>query len=365
MRFYVTTLQRRGLNIGSLKAKNWALLGKLWWRFSTKTDTFWVKIIKSIYGRDGWLGSTNINRAVYGHSTWKDVIKKDISKYDIMFNNSFVRTIGKGRNTLFWNDTWAGERCFKDRFLRLYRLDEHKDAFVCDRVIWNDATVTLNWQWSRTPQGRNCDDIQEITQVINSAVHDGNVQDGWRWKLSEDGKFHTKILADQLDLNLHGDSASGIETTRNNLLPQSIGIFVWRAKRRRLPFKVELDNRGIDLHTVRCPMCDEDVESTDHAFILCKYAFDLWENIYRWWGLGTFSITSVNELFNGVGFNSSGSIGKLLWQAVEWVCGYLIWKNRNQNVFNNTSRSCATLFNDIQVKSYEWVTKRVKKINIE
>ncbi|XP_071728525.1 uncharacterized protein [Rutidosis leptorrhynchoides] len=156
-----------------------------------------------------------------------------------------------------------------------------------------------------------------------------------------------------------------METGRNRLLPQSLGIFVWRAKCRRLPARVELDNHGIDLHTVRYPMCDEDVESTDHAVVICKHTFEVWERVYHWWNLGNFSSTSVNELFNGECNNVSGLNGNLLWQAFEWVCGYLLWKNRNQKIFHNISRPNSTLFNDIQVKSYEWIKKRGKKLNIE
>ena len=44
-----------GLNIGSLRAKNWALMGKWWWRFWVEGDALWVKVIRSIHGSDGGL----------------------------------------------------------------------------------------------------------------------------------------------------------------------------------------------------------------------------------------------------------------------------------------------------------------------
>ncbi|XP_071688964.1 uncharacterized protein [Rutidosis leptorrhynchoides] len=164
-----------------------------------------------------------------------------------------------------------------------------------------------------------------------------------------------------LDDRLLGNASNVQETCRNKLLPQSLGIFVWRAKRKRLPVRVELSNRGIDLDSVCCPMCDDGVESLDHTLPLCRYAYEVWDNVYRWCGLGDFSNISVNELFNGDGANSRCVEGKSLWQAIEWVCGYLIWKNRNDKVFNNSSRSCANLLNDIQVKSFEWISKKKKK----
>nr|GEZ37703.1 tRNA isopentenyltransferase [Tanacetum cinerariifolium] len=70
-----------GLDVGSLKACNLALLEKWWWRFRVEDDRLWVKLIKNIYGEYGWLGE----EGVYGRSSggkWSDIIKagNDIEK---------------------------------------------------------------------------------------------------------------------------------------------------------------------------------------------------------------------------------------------------------------------------------------------
>ncbi|XP_071694998.1 uncharacterized protein [Rutidosis leptorrhynchoides] len=313
-----------GLNIGSLKVNNWALLGKWWRRFCTKIDAFGLKIIKSIYGR-GWggggLDNSNHNRIGIGHSPWKDIIRtgKDITKCGFNFNNNFSRTIGEGRNILFWEDQWIGDQFFKDKYPRIYRLEEVKNDKVCDRVSWVNSSPIMKWQWRRLQRDINDDELNSMVQDIACSIHNDNANDGWKWSVSGDGKFYTKELTAIHDKKLHGQITGVKETVGNRLLPQSLGIFVWRAKRRRLPVRVELDNRGIDLHTVRRPMCDEDVESTDHALVLCKHAFKVWERVYHWWGLGNFSSTSVSDLFNGECNNARGLNGNTLWQAVEWV----------------------------------------------
>ncbi|XP_071695506.1 uncharacterized protein [Rutidosis leptorrhynchoides] len=51
-------IQKGGLGIGSLKAKNLSLLGKWWWwRFRSEPESLWAKVIQSIYGIDGGLGT--------------------------------------------------------------------------------------------------------------------------------------------------------------------------------------------------------------------------------------------------------------------------------------------------------------------
>ncbi|GKB99769.1 reverse transcriptase domain, reverse transcriptase zinc-binding domain protein [Tanacetum coccineum] len=47
---------RGGLNIGSLKAKYMALLGKWWGRFRRDGKSLWVRVIKSIHGPSGGMG---------------------------------------------------------------------------------------------------------------------------------------------------------------------------------------------------------------------------------------------------------------------------------------------------------------------
>ncbi|XP_071704555.1 uncharacterized protein [Rutidosis leptorrhynchoides] len=155
------------------------------------------------------------------------------------------------------------------------------------------------------------------------------------------------------------------ETFKNNLVLGKIEIFVWRALKKRLATRVDLDYRGIDLHSLRCPLCDDWLETIDHALFLCKHAFDIWERVYKWWGLGPVSNLSIYEAGRGKSNTPMSHNGRLLWQALEWVCLYLIWKNRNLKVFANKSWSGPTTLMEIQLKSFEWITSRWKNSKID
>ena len=50
-----------------------------------------------------------------------------------------------------------------------------------------------------------------------------------------------------------------------------------------------------------------------------------------------------------------------IWQAVIWTSGYYIWKERNARVFGNKVSSVNKIFQDIQLKSFEWIVRRSKK----
>ena len=84
-----------GLNIGSLKVINWALLAKWWWRFRVESNRPWVKIIKSIHGEDGGL-TKYLSPGKGNGGKWIDIIKigKDIEKTGINFYKSFGKKNG-------------------------------------------------------------------------------------------------------------------------------------------------------------------------------------------------------------------------------------------------------------------------------
>ncbi|GJZ63733.1 RNA-directed DNA polymerase, eukaryota, reverse transcriptase zinc-binding domain protein, partial [Tanacetum coccineum] len=103
--------------------------------------------------------------------------------------------------------------------------------------------------------------------------------DKWRWVLGEDGEFTVKELVRLVnDKILHVKSGSE-ESLWNKLAPKKVNIFVWRALKGRLPVRVKLDRRGIDLDSVLCPCCNNIVETCAHSLVTCDLAMSVWEKI--------------------------------------------------------------------------------------
>ncbi|PWA81239.1 reverse transcriptase zinc-binding domain-containing protein [Artemisia annua] len=74
-------------------------------------------------------------------------------------------------------------------------------------------------------------------------------------------------------------------TRWNKNLPIKINVHTWRLYLDRLPTRCNLDSRGIDLHSSRCPVCDGDIETAQHLFIDCPIASGLWRMVIKWWKL--------------------------------------------------------------------------------
>ncbi|XP_071728849.1 uncharacterized protein [Rutidosis leptorrhynchoides] len=187
----------------------------------------------------------------------------------------------------------------------------------------------------------------------------------WKWNLSSTGRFSTKKLQKLIEKKFLTEGRGSRETIRNNLVQIKVEIFIWRVLHKRIPVLVELDKRGVDLHSVGCPTCDNDVETIDHSLIFCNLAFDIWTRVYKWWDLGSYTNLSLIESFGGNSNSATTELGSKIWQAVEWTCGYLVWKNRNNKVFKINVWCGPSALNEIQIISFNWISRRVKGVQLD
>ncbi|GKF50057.1 RNA-directed DNA polymerase, eukaryota, reverse transcriptase zinc-binding domain protein [Tanacetum coccineum] len=191
-------------------------------------------------------------------------------------------------------------------------------------------------------------------------------RDRWKWTLQENGVFTVKELSRMVEEKTLRIESGSQETIWNKLVPKKVNIFVWRAFKGRIPIREELDKRGIDLDSKLCPSCDSVVETCVHSLVLCNFAMSVWEKIFNWWKVGNVNAFSIAEIFSSNGNVDVPSYSFHLWQAVIWTSGYYIWKVRNERVFKNKVSSINKIVQDIQLKSFEWITRRSrKKIRIE
>ncbi|GJT71752.1 reverse transcriptase domain, reverse transcriptase zinc-binding domain protein [Tanacetum coccineum] len=284
-----SSISNGGLGIGTLKSINHAMLSKWWWRFYTENHAFWCKIIRSIHGVDGGLNDTSLIKSKSG--PWYRIakLKDDLSKIGIDLPLIFKKKIGDGCSTQFWLDTWLGGSPLKDTVPRLFRLDSNPSCLVCNRCptfqplthVSSAAThsaltstppvgLTFNWPWSRPI--RSSLELCELLELCNLVAH--------------------------LRLSDNGDLWECTPTRWNTLLPLKVNIFIWRTTNKRLPARVNLDYRGIDLDSVCCPMCDDAIETEDHIFVSCPIAKDTWKCIADWWNIPSITIANLLEGLN-------------------------------------------------------------------
>ncbi|XP_071688914.1 uncharacterized protein [Rutidosis leptorrhynchoides] len=298
-------------------------------------------------------------------SAWNGIRKSDrcIDELQIQFSNSFVKTVNAEDSSRFWKDVWLGDRSFQYRFPRLFRLEVNAEVLVMDRLIRTSGSNDWvpNWAWSRTPSRRTEAEFIDLQKLIEDFKYSDAAKDGWQWNLNPSGSFYTFVLSSLINQKLLPVTPASNPTVRNNMVPQKLAIFIWRAKLNRLPVLSELYKRGIDLDPLLCPFCNNEVETLKHALCDCAIAKDVWSRVSRWWNTNYINFPCLSDRFTGsIPSNGLTSTSKL-WQAVEWVTGYCLWVHRNNVIFRKKKSTGPMLLNNIQLKSFEWISKRSRK----
>ncbi|GKD79600.1 RNA-directed DNA polymerase, eukaryota, partial [Tanacetum coccineum] len=79
------------------------------------------------------------------------------------------------------------------------------------------------------------------------------------------------------------------------VVPIKINIFGWRVCLDKLPTRLNLSLRGVDVPSILCPLCSIAVESSSHLLFSCQLARSLMLNVARWWELEIHNFNSYGD----------------------------------------------------------------------
>ena len=132
----------------------------------------------------------------------------------------------------------------------------------------------------------------------------------------------------------------------------------------RIPTNVNLDRWGLEIESIRCSICDTDLETVNHLFFSCNMAMTLWVNISKWWDIDIPVCSNMQEWviwLDGVRLRLGVK------RCLEVVClttMWLIWGYRNKLLFDSVKPMKGHIWDSIQVYSYFWIDSRVSKFKV-
>ncbi|GJY20642.1 RNA-directed DNA polymerase, eukaryota, reverse transcriptase zinc-binding domain protein, partial [Tanacetum coccineum] len=262
----VVSFKNDGLNIGSLKSFNLALLHKWRWRMYSNPNSLWVKVIKTLHGVEGGFDNNGCNH----NGLWAKIVGSSnyLHSSNILPMDSIRFQVGCGLNTHFWKDIWLGSSPLCSRYSRLFRLEQEKDCLIIDRI--NNGQWT--WNWSNNLGVRNSAHLNKLLVKISHFDVQADI-DKCIWSLDDDGVFTVGSLRRLIDDHLL--PSLGFTTTWDKDLPRKVNIFIWRLKLDKLPHRLNLSLRGIETLEISCPSCNALVESNHHVFFKCEIAKEI------------------------------------------------------------------------------------------
>ncbi|KAK2647272.1 hypothetical protein Ddye_022467 [Dipteronia dyeriana] len=137
--------------------------------------------------------------------------------------------------------------------------------------------------------------------------------------------------------------------TWQGLCPLKFEIFVWQLLKGRTLVKEVLAKFGVGhITTSGCPMCEGDIESIDHVFLVCNWANKVWRECMGWWNIFSCSSSSIKDwvmVWNAL--CPSKSVNRT-WNILFFAIVWTIWESRNEVVFHGLVASHQKALNTIK-----------------
>ncbi|GJW16767.1 RNA-directed DNA polymerase, eukaryota [Tanacetum coccineum] len=224
-------------------------------------------------------------------SPWLDIIREmhALNSKGIDLMQFLKKKLGNGENTSFWDDKWHDDGPFNP-YIR-GGVEEEQFSLLGFRT---------------------------------TGISLPNMCDRWFWSLESFGDFSVKSTRICIDDNIL--PINDVPTRWVKIIPIKVNIHAWKVFLDKIPTRLNLSLRGMDIPSILCPLCNSAAESTSHIFFSCPLARQVWNKFLRWWEMYSISFDRYEDWFSWL---NNTRFPKQLKTFLEGIC-YIIWRFRNQ-----------------------------------
>lgn len=133
-----------------------------------------------------------------------------------------------------------------------------------------------------------------------------------------------------------------------------VSILAWRLLRDRFPTKSNLHNRGIipDEATYCVAGCGL-AETAHHLFLHCVTFGSIWQQVRAWLGFSGVHHHNLGAHFLQFTYSLGGKKTMRSFLQLIWLlCVWLIWKERNNRIFNDFFTPIPEIVEKVKFHSY-------------
>ncbi|GKB28976.1 RNA-directed DNA polymerase, eukaryota, reverse transcriptase zinc-binding domain protein [Tanacetum coccineum] len=233
------------------------------------------------------------------------------------------RRVGDGLRTRFWNDLWISDGLLCDRFPRLFALEMDKEVLVAVKLGASSVADSFRRGVRDGTERQQWSDLSSLVASVSLL----SSKDRWICDLTGDGEFKVKAVHNSLD-DLFLPSQA-VATRWVKFIPIKVNVFAWRARRDRLPTRLNLSRRGVVLDSILYPLCDADVEDFHHVMFRCDMALSVIRKICWWWKLDWQVLSSFSD-WNG--WFLSIRLPSFITSILEVIIEYLVKINKKARI---------------------------------
>ncbi|GKB79882.1 RNA-directed DNA polymerase, eukaryota, partial [Tanacetum coccineum] len=131
-----------------------------------------------------------------------------------------------------------------------------------------------------------------------------------------------------------------------------------RYEQDRLPSKLNLLRRGVQVDNLMCPICNSVQEDISHVLFTCEVAAAITRLVCRWWDVDRESFSSYMDWLSWFKNIRLGSKIKSLLEGVFYTAWWALWNFRNHEIFASKKPRKEVIFDDIVACSFSWISSR-------
>ena len=208
---------------------------------------------------------------------------KNIRKGAKSFFGHVLYAAGEGFHIRFQHDPWSSPSALKVLHPALFAIAVNKEAMVSEMVDYAPDGGGRSWnlRFHRAFQDQETEIFYDFFAYISSKLPRRG-DDTMIWQLNHSGvfdvhSFYTSLLAAPL-VSFPWKSIWCVK------VPKRVTFFLWTAARGGLLTIDNLVKKKLPLVNWCClRRCKE--ETVDHLLIHCKYAYTLWSEVLRFFGV--------------------------------------------------------------------------------
>ncbi|XP_035841275.1 uncharacterized protein LOC118488170 [Helianthus annuus] len=210
----------------------------------------------------------------------------------------------------------------------------------------------FNWHWSSQPETEEeLKEWKECCEVL-SRVSLSNGKDAWFWNGDSQNGFSVKEV--KLAMITDRGNCHPPNFAWCKWVPVKCNIMIWRGNLDRLPTRVNLRRRNVDITSVMCPFCDDAEESVEHLFTACSVALRVWAAFSIWCNFTPLYFFEFKDILEIHKFSNRSKKEEKIIYGLAMIACWCIWKERNEVVFKQKTCSPQEIIGELKSRGYCW-----------
>ncbi|EOX95147.1 Uncharacterized protein TCM_004701 [Theobroma cacao] len=202
-------------------------------------------------------------------------------------------------------------------------------------------------------------------ECLNHIQLDEEMEDKLIWKSMLSGHYTPNSFS-ELALGNNGSEEVLWREMWARLAPPKVEVFVWQLMKGRIVCKEELVKRNL-LHreAAVCNVCNNDVESINHLFFICRAVWDVWCMWLADWGNISCFPGDAPAFFLAWNNCPVDIARRKVWRMSFFTIVWSIWLYKNKMVFDGLTWDACKVLEIIKIRMAWWVKSKWPQDNLD